>query len=73
MRPTDPRPDASGDPDLPPVLGRTSSRLRVFRELRAAGARRREGLFFLEGPHLVERLLAELRSERSVPYRLRAL
>ncbi len=52
-------------------LGRTSPRLKPFRELKRAAARRRTGSFVLEGPHLVERMLAALVADSPPPYELR--
>lgn len=60
-------------PDRLPELGARSAELRSIRELTTPRARRERGAFLMEGPHLVERLLALLTSDHAPPYRVHVL
>lgn len=60
----------ASSPDLAPV-GRHSPRLKPFRDLKRAAARREHDAFVLEGPHLVERFLSKAEALPSLPYALR--
>ncbi len=54
--------------DRLPTLGRHSPRLKSFRELRAAGARRQAGACIIEGAHLFERIIGDLDAGKQLPY-----